>query len=231
MSDRHVVPADNGWHVEKDDAQRPSARTATQAEAIKRAVEIVANDGGGQVVIHGSDGQVRETRTVESGVEDTTAEAAKATAAATKAGAEATARSVADDATRMAKNAANDAGDAFDDATDRAGEALEETADRAGEALRDGAASGERWGREMDTAAARTARQVRDLTERAARPLDSSTERLLDAVLRLTRAANPVRVTGRVVEVGARATLGTVGVVSSRGARTARRSADMLTGR
>lgn len=47
MSDRHVVPAESGWQVEKDNAKRPSAKVPTQAEAVKRAVEIVANDGGG----------------------------------------------------------------------------------------------------------------------------------------------------------------------------------------
>jgi hypothetical protein len=64
MTERHVKPADDGWHVEKEHAKRPSAKTATQAEAITRASQIVANDGGGQVVIHGSDGKESETRTV-----------------------------------------------------------------------------------------------------------------------------------------------------------------------
>jgi hypothetical protein len=64
MTDRHVLPADQGWHVEKEHAQRPSAKTATQAEAITRATELVTNDGGGHVIIHGSDGTVAETRTI-----------------------------------------------------------------------------------------------------------------------------------------------------------------------
>jgi hypothetical protein len=45
MSDRHVVPGQQGWLVEKDNAQRPSAKAAAPAEAVKRAAEIVANDG------------------------------------------------------------------------------------------------------------------------------------------------------------------------------------------
>ena len=88
MSDRHVVPSEDGWNVEKDNAQRPSAKAPTQAEAIKRAVEIVSNDGGGQVVVHGTDGNVRETRTVSAGSEDTTAEAARTAASAAGAGRE-----------------------------------------------------------------------------------------------------------------------------------------------
>ena len=76
MPDRHVVPAESGWQVEKDGAKRASAKAPTQAQAVKRAVEIVANDGGGQVVVHGADGAVQETRTVEAGAEGTAATAA-----------------------------------------------------------------------------------------------------------------------------------------------------------
>lgn len=96
MADRHVVPAETGWQVEKPDAKRPSAKTPTQAEAITRAVEIVANDGGGDVVVHGADGAVRETRTIVAGTEDTATPAAATAAAATVKGASATADKAAD---------------------------------------------------------------------------------------------------------------------------------------
>ncbi|WP_211241225.1 DUF2188 domain-containing protein [Pseudonocardia spinosispora] len=52
------MPVEDCWQVEEDNAKRLSARTPTQVEAINRAVGIVANDGSGQVVVHGSDGQV-----------------------------------------------------------------------------------------------------------------------------------------------------------------------------
>jgi hypothetical protein len=205
MSDRHVVPAEDGWQVEKDHAQRPSAKTATQAEAVSRALEIVANDGGGEVVIHGTDGQVRETRTVEAGAQTTATEAAMATAA-TEARA----------------------------AADRGLEVVEDTAGHAGEAVRGGAdraaTIGGQLENELDTTADRTARKVRTLTERAAQPLDKTTGQLLDTLARLTRALNPVRVTGRVVEIGATATLRTAGALTSRGGRSTQSTARALTG-
>ena len=82
MADRHVKPVDDGWTVEKEDAQRPSARTSTQAEAITRAVEIIANDGGGNLVVYGTDGSVRERRSIDSDADAGTATKAAASATA-----------------------------------------------------------------------------------------------------------------------------------------------------
>lgn len=109
MSDRHVVPAEDGWHVEKDNARRPSAKTATQAEAVKRAVEIVANDGGGEVIIHGANGDVRDSRPVPAGADDTLTETVKATAAADTAG-------LKDDATVVSESVSSAATQVRDDA-------------------------------------------------------------------------------------------------------------------
>ncbi|MCO5605580.1 hypothetical protein L7F22_059763 [Adiantum nelumboides] len=67
MADRYVVPTEDGWQVQKKGAQRASAKAATQAEAVERATEIVSKDGGGKVVVHGTDGKVRETHTVTPG--------------------------------------------------------------------------------------------------------------------------------------------------------------------
>lgn len=143
MSDRHVVPAESGWQVEKENAKRPSAKAPTQAEAVTRAVEIVANDGGGNVVVHGADGTVRETRTVA--VDDSSAiQAAGATATATARGAQAktekaadevttTAGAVADDVSTTAKKAAgkarDTAGKSVDTAQDAAGDVADDLAD------------------------------------------------------------------------------------------------------
>jgi uncharacterized protein YdaT len=64
-NDRHVVPdGDGGWAVEKGDHERVSSKHATQEDAMRRAHEIVANAGGGEVVVHGTDGQIRDKRTV-----------------------------------------------------------------------------------------------------------------------------------------------------------------------
>ncbi|MFC4834746.1 DUF2188 domain-containing protein, partial [Actinomycetospora chibensis] len=109
MSDRHVVPAEDGWHVEKDHAQRASAKTPTQAEAIARAVEIVANDGGGQVIVHGNDGQVRENRTVAAGDPRTTRTAAGVATDAAVEGAQVTGRAARDELAALAEEVADEA--------------------------------------------------------------------------------------------------------------------------
>lgn len=67
-NNRHVVPgADGGWDVKKPGAQRASAHTDTQAEAINRARTIVENQGGGEVRIHNRQGVIRDTDTVGRG--------------------------------------------------------------------------------------------------------------------------------------------------------------------
>lgn len=65
---RHVVPSkDGGWDVRAPGAKRVSAHETTQAGAERRAKEIVGNAGGGEVVIHGRNGQVRDSDTVRPG--------------------------------------------------------------------------------------------------------------------------------------------------------------------
>ena len=67
-NERHVVPnADGGWDVRAPGAERSSAHLPTQGETIDRAREIVGNSGGGEVVIHGRDGQIRDSDTVPPG--------------------------------------------------------------------------------------------------------------------------------------------------------------------
>ncbi len=68
VAKRHVVPnRDGGWDVKKPGASRASAHTTTQAEAERRAKEIVRNAGGGEVRIHGRDGRIRDSDTVAPG--------------------------------------------------------------------------------------------------------------------------------------------------------------------
>ena len=65
---RHVVPnKDGGWKVIKPGAARASAVTKTQAEAERRAKQIVANQGGGEVRVHRPDGKIRDSDTVKPG--------------------------------------------------------------------------------------------------------------------------------------------------------------------
>jgi hypothetical protein len=67
-NERHVEPSqDGGWDVRAPRGQRSSAHTETQEQAIDRAREIVRNSGGGEVVIHGRDGWIRDSDTVAPG--------------------------------------------------------------------------------------------------------------------------------------------------------------------
>ena len=62
---RHVLPdPDGGWAVRSAGATRASATYASQADAINRAREIVRKSGGGEVVIHGRDGRIRDSDTI-----------------------------------------------------------------------------------------------------------------------------------------------------------------------
>lgn len=67
-NNRHVVPDSNGgWKVVKPGAERASSRHETQAEAERRAKDIVGNAGGGEVRIHRPNGQIRDSDTVKPG--------------------------------------------------------------------------------------------------------------------------------------------------------------------
>lgn len=65
---RAVVPnPKGGWDVKKPDAQRSSGHFETQAAATDRAREILHNDGGGELRVHGRDGQIRKSDTIAPG--------------------------------------------------------------------------------------------------------------------------------------------------------------------
>ena len=64
-NNRHVVPdPEGGWDVVAPHADRSSGHFSTQREAYDRAREIVGNIGGGEVVIHGEDGRIRNSNTI-----------------------------------------------------------------------------------------------------------------------------------------------------------------------
>ena len=67
-NDRHVVPnPDGGWDVVKPHAERASSHHDTQQQAIDRGREIVHNRGGGELRIHGRNGQIRDSDSVAPG--------------------------------------------------------------------------------------------------------------------------------------------------------------------
>jgi hypothetical protein len=80
--DRHVVPnPDGGWDVKAENAKRASSHHETQAEAIERAREIIRNKGGGELSVHGEDGQVRQKDTVDAEAPATASTASTASTA------------------------------------------------------------------------------------------------------------------------------------------------------
>ncbi len=64
---RDVTQRGDGWVVTKPGSDRASAVLPTQTEAISRAKEILTNDGGGELRIHGTNGEVRDQRTIAPG--------------------------------------------------------------------------------------------------------------------------------------------------------------------
>lgn len=69
---RDVVPnPEGGWDVVAPDGKRASSHHDTQAEAERRAKDIVHNLGGGEVRIHGRDGKTRDSDTVAPGNDPT----------------------------------------------------------------------------------------------------------------------------------------------------------------
>lgn len=65
MSDYHVAGnRRNGWDVKQERAQKSSIHTNTQFEAERIAKRFAANSGGGEVVIHGQDGRIRDSDTI-----------------------------------------------------------------------------------------------------------------------------------------------------------------------
>jgi hypothetical protein len=74
MSNYHVTKrkGDSDWTVVKENAERASAKAATQAEAERIAKEYAHNSGGGEVRIHGLNGRIRDSDTVAPGHESPT---------------------------------------------------------------------------------------------------------------------------------------------------------------
>ena len=67
-NNRHVVPnPGGGWDVKKPGAQRASTHHDTQRQAERRAKQIVAKAGGGEVRIHDRRGRIRDSDTVAPG--------------------------------------------------------------------------------------------------------------------------------------------------------------------
>lgn len=64
----HVMKHPNGgWQGKKEGSQKATFITPTKAEAEKKAKEIVGNQGGGEVKLHGVKGNIIDSDTVKPG--------------------------------------------------------------------------------------------------------------------------------------------------------------------
>lgn len=63
----NVYKTDDGWATKRDDATRASSVHDTQAAAYDAARTYAANNGGGDVSIHGRDGRIRDKNTIAPG--------------------------------------------------------------------------------------------------------------------------------------------------------------------
>jgi hypothetical protein len=61
---------EGGWAVVGEDRQRVSDVLDTQAQAMDRGHEIVRNLGGGELIVQGRDGEIRDKITVAPGPDD-----------------------------------------------------------------------------------------------------------------------------------------------------------------
>lgn len=58
---RDVMPSpEGGWDVRKPSSKRASSHHATQKDAIQAARRILRNEGGGELLIKGRDGRIRD---------------------------------------------------------------------------------------------------------------------------------------------------------------------------
>ena len=61
MVQQHVVPHGDGWAFRREGSARVTATFDTQAEAIAAAREVAINQGA-ELMIHGTNGAIREHR-------------------------------------------------------------------------------------------------------------------------------------------------------------------------
>ena len=64
---RSVFQTPKGWADKDDGASRPAGYHDTQQEAIDAARQHLVNQGGGELNIHGRDGQIRDKNTIAPG--------------------------------------------------------------------------------------------------------------------------------------------------------------------
>lgn len=64
MPDYDVFKKGDDWVGKRQDASRASVKADTQAAAYKATRDLSARSGGGEISLHGVDGQVRDKNTI-----------------------------------------------------------------------------------------------------------------------------------------------------------------------
>lgn len=65
MPDYDVYRKGGEWVGKRTDASRPSVHSSTQAGAYDATKGIASRNGGGEVSIHGRNGQIRDKNTIK----------------------------------------------------------------------------------------------------------------------------------------------------------------------
>lgn len=63
--DYDVYKDGDKWVGKREDASRPSVREDTQAAARRETAEIMSRNGGGDLKVHGVNGQIRAKDTIK----------------------------------------------------------------------------------------------------------------------------------------------------------------------
>jgi hypothetical protein len=59
----HITKKDGGWTVNREGADRKQDY-ATQTEAVEAGRKALRDSGGGEIIVHGRDGRIRDKDTV-----------------------------------------------------------------------------------------------------------------------------------------------------------------------
>jgi len=64
MGNYSVYDDGDGWAGKRDDSSRASVRADTQAAAYQATRDLMARNGGGEISVHGRNGQIRDKNTI-----------------------------------------------------------------------------------------------------------------------------------------------------------------------
>jgi hypothetical protein len=65
MPDYDVYKKNGEWVGKRSEGTRSSVKSATQASAYDATKAIASRNGGGEISVHGRDGQIREKNTIK----------------------------------------------------------------------------------------------------------------------------------------------------------------------